>query len=55
MKGFVGVACPLTDLTRKYVSFCWGSEHEAVYTALKAAFTEAAVLYVYDDELPHQV
>ena len=55
IKGFAGIARPLTDLTRKDVPFQWGDDQDAAFKALKNALTEAPILQVYDDELKHEV
>ena len=55
IKGFTGIARPLTDLTCKDVPFQWGDDQDAAFKALKNALTEAPILQVYDDELKHEV
>ena len=41
MKGFVGIAKPMTDLMRKDKDFMWGTEEEAAFEKLKEALTSA--------------
>ena len=55
IKGFAGIARPLTDLTRKDVPFQWGDDQDAAFEALKNALTKAPILQIYDDELKHEV
>ena len=55
IKGFVGIARPLTDLTRKDVLFQWGHDQDTAFEALKHALTKAPILQVYNDELKHEV
>ena len=48
MKGFSSVAAPLTNLTKKGVSFVWDSVCERAFECLKRALTTAPVLTVFD-------
>ena len=55
IKGFAGIAQPLTDLTRKNMPFQWGHDQDTAFEALKHALTKAPILQVYNDELKHKV
>ena len=55
MKGFVGIAKPMTDLTRKDKDFTWGTEEEAAFNKLKEALTIAPILQVFDNDKPHEI
>ena len=55
MKGFVAIAKPVTDLTKKDQDFTLGSEEEATFQKLKEALTSAPILQVFDKDKPHKV
>ena len=55
MKGFVAIAKPMTDLTKKDQDFTWGAEEEAAFQKLKEALTSAPILQVFDKDKPHEV
>ena len=55
MKGFVAIAKPMTDLTKKDRDFMWGAEEEAAFQKLKEALTSAPILQVFDKDKPHEV
>ena len=55
MKGFVAIAKPMTDLTKKDRDFTWGAEGEAAFQKLKEALTSAPILQVFDEDKPHEV
>ena len=44
IRGFAGLAEPLTDLTRKDQPFVWAGAHQRAFEALKEAVTHAPVL-----------
>ena len=39
VKGFMAIAKPMTDLTKKDRDFTWGAEKEAAFQKLKEALT----------------
>jgi hypothetical protein len=53
IKGFSHMAAPLSNLTKKKVSFDWIEPHEVAFEALKPAFTTAPVLKLPDTTKPH--
>ena len=55
MKGFVAIAKPMTDLTKKDRDFTWGTEEEAAFQKLKEALTSAPILQVFDEDKLHEV
>ena len=55
MKGFTGIAKPMTDLTKKYRDFTWSNEEEATFQKLKEALTSAPILQLFDEDKPHEV
>ena len=55
VKGFVGIAKPLTDLTKKDKGFTWGSGKGAAINKLKEALTSAPILQVFDKDKLHEV
>ena len=55
VEGFAGIAKPLTDLTKKYKDFTWGSEEKSAFEKLKEALTIAPILQVFDKDNPHEV
>ena len=55
MKGFVPIAKPLTDLTRKDKDFTWGTDKEDAFKKLKEALTSAPILQVFHEDKPHKV
>ena len=44
IKGFSGIARPLTDLTRKERVFSWGRQEEKAFNRLKEALSTSPVL-----------
>ena len=48
IRGFSGLAHPLTQLTRKGVSFKWTAQCQQAFNNLKKAFTTAPILLHYD-------
>ena len=52
IKDFSRLAAPLSELTKKDISFSWGSEQEASFQALKAAIQSAPVLACPDSTKP---
>ena len=48
VKGFATVAAPLTGLCSPRASFRWDQAEQASFDALKAAFTSALVLHVWE-------
>ena len=55
VKGFVGIAKPTTNLTKKDKDFMWGTEEEATFKKLKEALTSAPILQVFDEDKLHEV
>ena len=50
VKDFVGIAKPLTNLTRKDKDFAWGSEEDATFKKLKETLTSAPILQVFNKD-----
>ena len=48
IKRFSQLASPLTALTQKDIKFDWSSAAEQAFQALKAAFTSALILVMFD-------
>jgi hypothetical protein len=55
IKGFSHMAAPLSNLTKKKVSFDWIEPQEVAFEALKTAFTTAPVLKLPDPTKPYVV
>jgi RNase H-like domain found in reverse transcriptase/Reverse transcriptase (RNA-dependent DNA polymerase) len=55
IKGFSHMAAPLSNLTKKKVSFDWIEPHEVAFDALKTSFTTAPVLKLPDPTNPYVV
>ena len=55
IKGFSQLASPLTALTQKDIKFDWSSAAEQAFQALKAAFTSALILVMFDLNKPSTV
>ena len=55
VKGFMAIAKPMTDLTKKDRDFTWGAEEEAAFQKLKEALTSAPILQVFNKDKPHEV
>ena len=55
MKGFVAIAKPMTDLTKKDQDFTWNTKEEAAFQKLKEALTSAPVLQVFNKDKLHEV
>jgi len=55
IKGFSGVAAPLTELTKKDVRFEWTERCRKTFQALKDLFTREPVLVHFDPEKPSTV
>ena len=52
IKGFSQLASPLTALTQKDIKFNWSSATEQAFQALKAAFTSALILVMFNLDKP---
>ena len=52
IKGFSQLASPLTALTQKDIKFDWSSAAEQAFQALKAAFTSALILVMFNLNKP---
>jgi hypothetical protein len=52
IKGYSGVATPLTNLTKKDKSFSWTGDEQFAFEELKRRFTEAPILAIFDPEQP---
>ncbi|GBG87781.1 hypothetical protein CBR_g45936 [Chara braunii] len=52
IKNFSAIAAPLTNLTKKDISFLWTSECQEAFTRLKEALIRAPVLKLHDPTLP---
>ena len=55
IKGFSQLASPLTALTQKDIKFDWSSAAEQAFQALKAAFTSALILVMFNLNKPSTV
>jgi RNase H-like domain found in reverse transcriptase/Integrase zinc binding domain len=55
IKGFSHMAAPLSNLTKKKVSFNWIEPHDVAFDALKTSFTTAPVLKLPDPTKPYVV
>jgi len=52
IKGFSGLTKPLHDLTKKTTTFDWSAECQTAFEELKAAFSSAPALRIYDWNRP---
>ena len=52
IKGFSQLASPLTALTCKDIKFDWSSATEQAFQELKAAFSSASILVMFDPDKP---
>ncbi|KAI0993387.1 Transposon Tf2-6 polyprotein [Podosphaera aphanis] len=50
IRGFSSVALPLTQLTKKNVTWSWSSQAEIAFQALKNSFTKAPILLHFDPD-----
>jgi hypothetical protein len=50
VKGYSGVATPLTNMTKKERPFDWTANEQAAFDELKKRFTEAPILIIFDPE-----
>ncbi|KAI0997548.1 hypothetical protein K3495_g10641 [Podosphaera aphanis] len=50
IKGFSLVARPITELTRKNITWSWSSNYDQAFNALKSAFIRAPVLRHFDPD-----
>jgi len=48
IRNFSGIAKPLYDLTKKAADWHWNADHQHVFEKLKAAFTSAPALRIFD-------
>jgi RNase H-like domain found in reverse transcriptase/Reverse transcriptase (RNA-dependent DNA polymerase) len=55
IKGFSHMEAPLSNLTKKKVSFNWIEPHDVAFDALKTSFTTAPVLKLPDPTKPYVV
>ena len=55
IKGFAGLAKPLTDLTKKGEKFIWTQECQQAFTQLKTCFQKEPVLATFNPELETQL
>jgi RNase H-like domain found in reverse transcriptase len=53
IKGFSHMAAPLSNLTKKMVSFDWIEPDEVAFDAMKTSFTTAPVLKLPDPTKPY--
>jgi hypothetical protein len=51
IKGYSGVATPLTDLIKKDRSFIWKENEQTAFLELKRRFSETLILTVFNPEL----
>lgn len=52
IRSYSSIAHPLTQLTRKELTFAWTSAEQYAFDTLKAAFTSADLLRHFDPDLP---
>ena len=52
IKGFSGIATPLSDLTKKKVQFQWTENEQFAFEELKRKFAEKPILATFDLEKP---
>jgi RNase H-like domain found in reverse transcriptase len=52
IKGYSGIATPLTDLIRKDRTFAWIENEQLAFEELKRRFLETPILAVFNPELP---
>jgi hypothetical protein len=50
IKGYLGIATPLTNLTKKDKAFSWTENEQFVFEELKRRFSEALILTIFDPE-----
>jgi hypothetical protein len=50
IRGYSGIATPLTNLTKKEVKFHWTENEQWVFETLKQKFITASVLAIFDPE-----
>lgn len=55
IRDFANIARPLTDLTRKQVTFHWDDDCNRAFEALKRCLTTAPILCHFDPDLPTEV
>ncbi|KAK9754786.1 RNase H-like domain found in reverse transcriptase [Popillia japonica] len=55
IKDFAIIARPLTNLTKKDVSFAWGEDQHTAFQSLKTKLTSRPLLAIYDPELKTEV
>jgi hypothetical protein len=52
IKGYSGIAIPLTDLTRKDRIFAWTENERLAFEELKRRFSEIPILTIFNPKLP---
>jgi hypothetical protein len=52
IKGYSGIATPLTDLIKKNRPFIWEKNEQAAFIELKRRFSEIPILAIFNPELP---
>ena len=52
---FAQIANPLTELTKKNVTFVWGTEQQKAFDSLKSALMSSPVLAHYDPDKPLEI
>ena len=52
IKGYSGIATPLTNLTKKDKAFSWTENEQFAFEELKRRFSEAPILAIFDPEQP---
>jgi RNase H-like domain found in reverse transcriptase len=52
IRGYSGIATPLTNLTKKDKAFGWTENEQFAFEELKRRFSEAPILAIFDPEQP---
>src|SRR5450755_4388160 len=52
IKGYSGIATPLTNFTKKDKVFSWTENEQFAFEELKRRFSEAPILAIFDPEQP---
>jgi RNase H-like domain found in reverse transcriptase len=55
IKGYSGIATPLTNLTKKDKAFSWTENEQFAFEKLKRRFSEIPILAIFDPEQPIMV
>jgi hypothetical protein len=55
IEGYLRIAAPLTEVTKKEKSFHWGKDQDDAFYRLRETFLTAPVLAMYDPRRPTRV